>query len=148
VSTTDTVRSPHRRHEGAIDRGVEIPLTMSPAEVEVTAANLIVRARQMLDVVLGSAKGGSPHARWLVDVDKWLSAKRVAAPTATEVRLSGARASSTAHHGMPMHLSVAVLNAASAFARTLDREVPPIETADVVQDLRDACTALLEVMRP
>jgi hypothetical protein len=47
---------------------------------------------------------------------------------------------------MSMHLSVAVLDAASAFARALGREVPAIETADVVQDLRDACGALLEVM--
>lgn len=131
----------------ADDTRIEVPTEMTPAEVEAHAANLLLRSRSMLAfqngvlTVLGSKSANSPElADVLTDIDAWLTAKRVPAPPASEVRLWD--------EGMPMHLSVAVLNAASAFARTLDREVPAIETADVVQDLRDACGALLEVMRP
>lgn len=131
----------------ADDTRIEVPTEMTPAEVEAHAANLLLRSRSMLanqNAVLTSVHltpaGNSELVAVLADIDAWLTAKRVPAPPATEVRLWD--------EGMPMHLSVAVLNAASAFARTLDREVPAIETADVVQDLRDACGALLEVMRP
>lgn len=114
---------------------------MTPEQTEATAANLLIRARAQLVGI-----PDVPAIELCVDIDDWLSASRM---YDTAARADALRTPVVNEPpGMPMHLSVAVLNAASAFARTLDREVPAIETADVVQDLRDACAALLEVMRP